>query len=144
MTLFTKQVRAETVIPASPSQVWGVLTDPSGYAAWNPVIVPVEGEYRVGTKLVYDMKGPGDKSSRVTSRVVRMTSGVELNQRGGIPCVLTFDHHWLLEPSNGGTRVTQYEIYRGVGVPFWNPSWVEAAYRDANEGLKNRVLELSK
>lgn len=66
----------------------------------------------------------------------------ELNQVGGIPGVLTFDHTWRLEVVDGGTRVTQSEEYRGIGVLFWDPAWVEEAYEQANFNLRDRVESL--
>ena len=55
---------------------------------------------------------------------------------------MTFDPTWSLEPVDGGTRVTQHEEYRGIGVWFWDYSWVESAYARANEALKKRVLQV--
>ena len=49
---------------------------------------------------------------------------------------------WLLEPVDGGTRVIQHEEYRGIGVWFWDASWVEPAYTQANEALRDRVLQI--
>ena len=43
--------------------------------------------------------------------------------------MLTFDHTWRLEAVDGGTRVTQFEEYKGIGVLFWDPAWVEEAYK---------------
>ncbi len=137
-----KEVRTEIFINATPGEVWAVLTDAPGYKDWNPVLVPVEGNYKEGTTLKYKMIQPDGKQSIVESKVVKMRPQVELNQFGGIPLVLTFDHHWVLEPTEGGTNVIQWEQYRGIGVPFWNPSWVEIAYNQANERLRNQVIQL--
>lgn len=56
--------------------------------------------------------------------------------------MLTFDHTWRLEVVDGGTRVTQSEEYRGIGVLFWDPAWVEEAYEQANFNLRDRVESL--
>ena len=55
--------------------------------------------------------------------------------------VLTFDHTWRLEPVADGTRVTQHEEYRGIGVWFWDPAWVEEAYGDGLVALEERLRE---
>ena len=130
--------------PADAEIVWAVLTYASGYKAWNPVLVPVEGNLLEGQKLKYQMTQPGGKQSEITARVKKMVQLKELNQGGGIPGILTFDHKWLLEPVNEGTRVIQHEEYRGVGVLFWDASWVEPAYRNVNEALRTRVVHLMK
>ena len=134
-----KQVHAELVVPATPEQVWSVITDPAGYPGWNPVFVGVEGTYAEGAKMAYKLKDQSGKVSDVTAMVMRFEPGKELNQYGGLRGVLTFDHQWLLEPVEGGTRVIQHEEYRGIGVWFWDPSWFEGAYQRAIEGLKARL-----
>ncbi len=135
-------VHTETTIPTEPEIVWSVLTDAAGYKAWNPVLVPIEGELKEGQKVKYQMTQPDGKQSEVTASVKKMVELKELNQSGGIPGILTFDHKWLLEPVVGGTRVTQHEEYRGIGVWFWDESWVEPAYAMANDALHKRVLKL--
>ena len=118
------------------------MTDAPRYEAWNPVLVRVEGEYREGAELTNLVREPSGKESVMQSTVVKMTVERELNQFGGIRGLLTFDHQWLLEPIDGGTRVVQHEEYRGLGVWFWDASWVEPAYRKANEALRERVAQL--
>jgi len=137
-------VHTEIIIPVPPDVVWSVLTDTSGYKEWNPVLIPVEGEgeMRGGRKLKYRMIQPNGNESIVGAKVVNMVNQQLLNQYGGIPGVLTFDHKWLLDPVDGGTRVVQHEDYRGIGVWFWDYSWVEPAYAQANEALKNRALQI--
>ena len=137
-----KSVRAEGVIDAPPSEVWAVLTDAAGYPEWNPVFVSVEGEHREGATMKYEMAGNDGSVTAVEATVVRVDPERELNQAGGIPGVLTFDHHWTLTPTDGGTRIVQHEYYRGIGVWFWDPSWFEGAYGRAIEGLGERVREL--
>ena len=135
-------VHTEIEIPAPPAEVWAVLSDAAGYAEWNPVIVRVEGEYREGASLSNTVRESPDKESVMTSKVIRFAPERELNQFGGVRGILTFDHQWLLEPIDGGTRVVQHEEYRGIGVWFWDAGWVEPAYSRANEALKQRVLAL--
>ena len=135
-----KSVQAELVIPAPPEAIWSVLTDAEGYQDWNPVFTSVTGEYRQDAKLAYSMRDESGNETDVTATVVKLDEARELNQFGGMRGILTFDHHWLLEPIEGGTRVTQQEEYRGIGVWFWDPSWFNTAYARANEALRDRVL----
>ncbi len=132
-----KSVRAELTIEAAPEEVWTLLTDPTSYPDWNPIFVSVEGEFQEGATLTVGMKNLDGTVTNVDSHVKKLVPGSEINQVGGIPGVLTFDHTWLLEPTVDGTRVTQYEVYRGIGVVFWDPSWVEATYERANAQLSD-------
>ena len=135
-------VHTEIVIPASPAQVWAILTDGPGYKEWNPVLVPAEGQLKQGHTLKYMMTDNTGKQSEVKSEVIEMINEKKLNQFGGMRGILTFDHQWLLEPLEGGTKVIQHEEYRGIGVWFWDYSWVEPAYMKANEALKSRVMRV--
>lgn len=134
-----KTVHTEITIPAPPAKVWAELSNASGFKEWNPVLIPVDGEFRKGVKLKYKMIQPDGKTSLVDATVVKMKKERLLNQYGGIPGILTFDHSYLLEPVDGGTKLTQHEEYRGIWVLFWDPSWVQTAYEKANEALKKRV-----
>ena len=137
-----KSVDAQLTIAAPPEKIWSVLMDGDHYGEWNPVLVEVEGEFREGATLTYQMMTESGEPTEVEARVVKLDPGHELNQAGGIWGVLTFDHHWLLEPVEGGTRVTQHEDYTGIGVQFWDPSWFESAYGRGNQALRDRVLGL--
>ena len=133
-----KSVRAELTIDAPPHVVWKTLTNPSSYPEWNPIFVTVEGRFEEGATLDVAMKSPDGSVTPVAPVIRRMEEDALLNQTGGIPGLLTFDHTWTLEAVEGGTRVIQYEEYRGIGVLFWNPGWVEAAYRRSLLGLRDR------
>lgn len=136
-------VHTEIVIPSPPSQVWAVLTDASGYKSWNPVFVEAHGVYREGALVTYLLRQPDGQEYRIEVDVANVSDGVELNQCGGPWGILTFDHRWILEPVDGGTKVTQREEYAGIGVWFWDRDWVEPAYARANVALSQEVRRRS-
>lgn len=137
-----KTFHVEIIVPAPPEAVWAVLTDADAYAEWNPVFVQVEGEFSKGTKVRTTVKEPGKPDIVITSQVLKVSPYRELNQFGGIRGLITFDHQWLLEPAEGGTKVIQHEVDRGFYVWFWDSDWVEPAYLQASEALRIRTLEL--
>lgn len=134
-----KSVHAERIIAASPEAVWQVLTDTASYGEWNPIFVRATGRYVEQGTMHYQMKTADGGTTAVEARVQRVVDDREINQFGGMPGVLTFNHTWRLEPTAGGTRVTQQEAYRGIGVWFWSPAWVEEAYGEALVALEQRV-----
>ena len=136
-------VHTEVVIPAPPSAVWAVLTDSSRYREWNPVMVHADGTYREGETVTYQVREPSGDQYRLEATVENVVNDKTLNQCGGTWAILTFDHTWELEPVAGGTRLIQREEYRGLGVLFWDESWIEPAYARANEALKRRVLDIA-
>ncbi|MEM7310863.1 MAG: SRPBCC domain-containing protein [Planctomycetota bacterium] len=138
-----KSVHTELVVPAPPEAVWAVLMDTGSYGDWNPVLVSAEGALAEGNGIDYTMRQPDGKESPISARVTSLVERQELRQFGGIRGVLTFDHRYTLEPAPEGTRVTQHEEYRGIGVHFWDASWVEPAYARVNEALGERARALA-
>ena len=136
-----KSVHAELGIHATPEQIWAVLTDTETYKEWNPVMIPEEGELAEGNKLKYKFIQDGEAST-IPSKVKKIIPNKLLNQGGGFPGVLTFDHQYILEPVAGGTKVTIHEEYRGIGVHFWDPAPVEKAYEVLLDALNQRVISL--
>ena len=135
----SKSVHAERVIPRSADAIWAALIDAGRYGEWNPIFVRAEGRFEEGATIRYEMKTQDGATTPVEPLVRRLVGGQELNQFGGMRGVLTFDHTWRLEPVAGGTRVTQHEEYRGIGVWFWDPAWVEEAYREALVALERHL-----
>ena len=136
-----KSVHAERVIPHPAPAIWAVITDAGGYEDWNPILVRAEGRFEEGRTMRYLMRTADGGATPVESLVRRLVDQREINQFGGTRGVLTFNHTWRLDPAAGATRVTQHEEYRGIGVWFWNPESVEAAYRDALLALETRLDE---
>ena len=134
-----KTFHVEIAIPASTDAVWAVLVDTEAYPQWNPVFVEVEGAYTEGETVLNKVRDPGGAVLEMTALVETVRPGAELRQSGGIPGILTFDHRWLLESIEGGTRVVQHEVDRGIGLWFVDTDWIEPAYSAANEALAKRV-----
>ena len=137
-----KSVHAEIVINACPEKVWSVLMDKAVYRDWNTVLIPVKGDLKVGTKVDYDFHQDENSNYIISSKVLVIEENKLLNQGGGIPGVLTFNHKYILEKVEDKTKVIIHEDYKGIGVPFWNPAPVQKAYERLSEDLKNRVEEL--
>ena len=141
--LQTKTFHVETFIAAPPEKVWKVLMDTASYPDWNPTFIKVEGTYEEGSTVTNLVQEP-NKTTSIQAKVKRVLPKQLLNQSGGLPGVITFDHHWKLEPAKAGTMVIQHEIDRGFYLFFWDSSWVQPAYERTSEALRERVLELSK
>lgn len=137
-----KSVHAEITIQASPEEIWAVLTDIQQIKAWNPVLIPIEGTLKEGADIKYEFHQDENNSSIIPATVKQMTENQLLNQVGGMTGILTFDHKYILEPLKIGTKVIIHEEYRGIMVPFWDPSLVEAAYARIGDALKDRIIQL--
>jgi hypothetical protein len=134
-----KSVHSEILINASADKVWQVLTDTDKYSEWNPTMKLLEGKMKVGNTLKYEFTQDEDNKSEIPVMVKQIIPNELLNQGGGIPMVLTYNHRYVLEPTDNGTKVIIQEDYKGIYVPFWNPKPVELAYQKLNKALKKKV-----
>lgn len=141
MLLWTgrKSVQHEVTINASPEQVWKVLIATDKYIEWNPVMQLLEGEIKEGNTVKYQFTQDVNNVSQIQSNVVKVIPNELLNQKGGLPLLLTFNHRYIIESSGKNTKLTIHEAYHGIGVNFWNPEPVEQAYKRLNLALKDRV-----
>ena len=135
-----KTYRVERTISATPEAVWAVLMDTAAYGEWNPVFVKVEGSYAAGGTVLNTFKDPSGKLFDVTNKVEALEPNRLLRQKGGFTGMLTFDHQWILEPVEDGTKVTQYEIDRGLYVWFWDDSWIVPKYTEVLQALDREVM----
>lgn len=137
-----KSVHHEIVINNTPEKVWEVLNDTDKYKEWNPVMELLEGKIEKGNQVKYRFTQDEKNVSEIPSKVKKIIPNKLLNQGGGLPFVITFDHKYILEQKGEGTQLTIHEDYKGIYVNFWNPKPVELAYRRLNEAIKERAESL--
>lgn len=136
-----KSVRAEIIIDSKPADVWNVLIDVESHKEWNSVLIPNNGDFVEGTRIEYQFIQDETTTSIIPSKVRNIVKNQLLNQAGGMPGILTFNHKYILEEINGNTRLIIIEQYRGIGVPFWNPAPVQKAYERLAQDLKKYMAE---
>jgi hypothetical protein len=117
--VLVREIRAETVIDASPEIVWRVLTDFAAYPDWNPFIRSIEGKPWVGTRLSVEIRPPGRRSMRFRPRVLRVAKDRELRWIGRVLIAGLFDgeHRFTIIPEGDRSRFVQAEIFTGLLVP---------------------------
>lgn len=138
-----KSVHSEVTVAATPEKVWSVLTNTNTYASWNPVMQLLEGELTAGSSVKYQFTQSATNVYKISARVRKVMSNKLLNQIGGMPLFLTFNHYYILESSGKETKVIIHEDYKGIGVHFWNPKPVQEAYEKLNLALKKQVESLN-
>lgn len=113
-------VTAVTEIGAPIDRAWRVLTDFESYPAWNPFIRRVEGELRIGSRLLLVLQ-PADRSTTMRPRVTKYENGRSFGWLGhaAIPGLLDGVHTFTLDASLLGCTITQQERVSGVLVPLF-------------------------
>jgi hypothetical protein len=117
---FMKELRADIEINAPTGKVWKVVTGFSKYPDWNPFIVMMTGELKVGNLFDVTVAPPGKKETRFRSKVMRIETGSEMAFHGKIMGgLLSDDHVFKCESISGDrTRFSQVLIFRGILLPM--------------------------
>ena len=118
-----KEIRTEVNINAPIDDVWKVLTDFNGWQSWNPTVVKVEGNGKVGEKLVVTMQN-GDKEMQYFPTVVEADQPRKFRWRAKMLAgfIFTNDRIFELEQVGDNTKLTHIEAFSGLMVNF---SWAK-------------------
>jgi hypothetical protein len=136
-------IRSETVIGATASRVWAVLTDFASYPAWNPFVKAISGDLQKGARLAVRIAPSGGQGMAFQPVVTELQEAVVLEWLGHliIPGIFDGRHRFELAPrSDGTTSFTQSETFSGILIPFM-PSMLKATERGFaafNDALKSR------
>jgi len=137
-----KVFAVKTSIRATPERIWALLTDASGYTAWNNTVEKVEGKIAPGELIsVHPRINPG----RVFPvRVAKFEPSRRMVWRGGMPLGLfKGERTFTLQPAaNGIVEFTMREEYSGWMAPVINRSIpdLQPAFEEFASDLK-RVAE---
>ena len=143
-----KRIRTRCLIPYPPQQVWAVLADFKGYAAWNPLNLSADGEARLGARVPMRFVDAGGGKGKVIAQTVTVTAvdpPHRLEWVGHIPLLFTGRHWFELTATDGGTELRHNEDLSGLVPLTFSAERLErqkAAYEAMNEALARRVGEM--
>jgi hypothetical protein len=131
-------------IAAPVRDVWSILTDFPNYVRWNPFLVAVSGEPRVGARLHVALQPPDGTVRTLRPRVLKVVPERQLCWRDRLfmPGLFTGEHRMVMLPSETGCRLYHGEHFSGVLAGPLAGSILESLYRgfDAmNHALKARA-----
>ena len=112
-----KHYESSAQIDAAPEAVWAILTDASGFAAWDSGLERVEGTIAIGEAIkLYTEANPG-RAFKV--KVTEMSAPARMVWTGGMPLGLFkgVRTYTLSREASGGTRFHMREEYTGPMLP---------------------------
>ena len=138
-----KTIQTSIEVDAPPEAVWRVIQDFTSYGEWNPFVVAISGEQRVGATLAVQIS-LGGKRMEFAPQVVEWRAGRSLRWLGRAYAGWLFrgEHGLAVELLPAGrTRFVHDEVFRGVAVPFMSRTLrkTELGFRSMNAALKRRV-----
>ena len=136
-------VHTSIEIFADPQTVWDILKDFDRYPEWNPCLLSVKGEKRIGSELAVsiDPKYFINSKFKVNLLEYSIEKGIRWLGRTRIPHVFAGDHSFEIFPSTTGVTFTQQEEFSGILVPFLKRTLAnktKKGYEEMNRALKAR------
>ena len=136
-----KSYQATTTINASPDVIWEILTNASGYPAWDPGMDRIEGRIAPGEKVKFFIKISPDQAFAV--KVTAYEPGKKMVFTGGMPLGLFKSErtHTLTENADGSTTFLTQEIFSGVLLPVFgkNIPDLTSNFETFSAGLKSEA-----
>jgi len=116
-------------INASPERVWAILTDATGYRAWNKAVISIDGTIAVGSTISLVSVANPKRAFRL--HVTEMSAPTRMVWRDGMPLGLfTGERTYKVEPREGVTHFEMTEVYTGLlaglftkAIPDLQPSF---------------------
>jgi hypothetical protein len=141
-------IETERVIDAPVAAVWRVLVDFARYPEWNPFILRVDGEVKVGASVPYQFEFPRGLRLWATAHILVMDPQRELRWAAHFlaPSVFNGEHHFSTrEVGPKNTAFRHGEAFSGALVPLARPAlgyYGPLIYRSLNDALAQRVQAL--
>jgi uncharacterized protein YndB with AHSA1/START domain len=106
-------------INAAPSTVWTILTDPRGYADWNPEIIGIDGSFALGERITARVRISSGAVRRVPMRVTALESPTHMEWTGGMPLGLFVGRRtFTVKPVAGGS---EFRLHLRMSGPLAGP-----------------------
>jgi len=112
-----KRFATANTIAARPEAIWALLTDATGFPAWNSTVASVEGRIAAGEKVTLRTKA--DPKRAFPLKVSEFVPPSRMVWSGGMPLGLfTGRRTYTLSPAPGGTRFEMVEEFSGLLAPL--------------------------
>jgi hypothetical protein len=136
-----RHFETETIIDATPGQVWPVLADTSSWADWDSGVLGVEGEAAKGNRI--KIRSALNPKRAYPVKVIELEPNRRMAWLGGVPLGLFkgVRTYTLTPEGEGRTRFAMREEFTGPRLPLiWRTMpEMSDSFRQFAHGLKEGV-----
>ena len=111
----SKTIKTSILIHASKEKVWAILSDFENYNQWNPFILSIQGEVKIGHKISVQVMAPGSKLMSFEPRILSFERNKEWIWEGILFSKILFrgEHQFqLVDHGDGTTTFHHNEIFK--------------------------------
>ncbi|MGH1335019.1 MAG: SRPBCC family protein [Aureispira sp.] len=142
---FKKHLYTQIHLPATPLQVWQILTNTAAYPEWNPFIKELTGKMAQGEQLSAQIQ-----NMRFRPIIIQYQPQRELRWLGKLLVKGLFDgeHVFRLEEQQDGSTILHHEEYfSGLLVPLFArqlEQQTKASFVSMNQAIEQRLIHLKR
>ncbi len=117
-----KEIKTDILIHATPEKVWAILTNFDDYPNWNPFIKSIQGDVKIGNKIIARIEPPKAKGMTFKPKVLVFDTNKEFRWIGHLlmPGLFDGEHTFqIIDNGNGTSTFIQSEKFKGILVPLF-------------------------
>lgn len=110
-----KEIKTDILIHATPEKVWAILTNFDDYPNWNPFIKSIQGDVKIGNKIIARIEPPKAKGMTFKPKVLVFDTNKEFRWIGHLlmPGLFDGEHTFqIINNGNGTSTFIQSEKFR--------------------------------
>ncbi|MBN2012282.1 SRPBCC domain-containing protein [candidate division KSB1 bacterium] len=139
-----RSIKTQIDIKGTPEHVWQALMDFSAYPNWNPFVLEVAGDVKVGSKIKVILQAAEMKPATFQPTVVKIEPNKEFRWLGKMFSSALFqgEHVFSIKSQNNGSVLFSHcEYFGGMLVPFLGSLFkkTERGFEAMNQALRQRV-----
>ena len=131
-----------------PEEIWNILINFEKYEIWNPFMIKVAGEAKLGSKIMVKIQTVGGKQRTYHPIITKLETNKELRWKGKsfLPGIFDGERIFIIEKSaDNRVSFTHKEIFTGLGVKIVGDKLeqdLRESFDKMNLALKTRAENL--
>jgi hypothetical protein len=142
---YLKKIETEIMVDSTPEKIWSVLTNFKEYENWNPFMIKIIGDAKLGSKIQVQIQTIKGKQRTYNPIIIKFDINKELRWKGKslLPGIFDGERIFIIEKSaQNKVSFLHNEIFRGLGVKLIGSKLDEdlrESFKKMNIALKTRA-----
>ncbi|HVD07691.1 MAG TPA: SRPBCC domain-containing protein [Nitrososphaeraceae archaeon] len=142
---YLKKIETEIMVDSTPEKIWSVLTNFKEYENWNPFMIKIIGDAKLGSKIQVQIQTIKGKQRTYNPIITKFDINKELRWKGKslLPGIFDGERIFIIEKSiDNQVSFLHKEIFTGLGVKFVGDKLDEdlkESFDKMNMALKTRA-----